>query len=297
LNFWLVIDRKQARLLLCVLVGSFKSMYVLCILISGQLWLHHFFLHCYVLVCNSSACRPEAKPQHRRGGSMPPASNRSSSEALSGIESASCFFCQKPATQPSTCGCVSHWPTATFFSDHLTRVVAGISSNSSCSRAACKTLNTIRNVFCTVKTKYGLRASVGVRANFRKLFSERPLVQSCERVSFWRSKPRFLFEARFKPESQIHRVTQDLRNCGIGGVPKQAWLNHSQLIIFIEDWIDSITSSVTGDKSVRCSEKKLYADPKSVRYCDKLSPNPIWPKSPARLTTLALVQVCSLRQG
>ena len=29
------------------------------------------------------------------------------------------------------------------------------------------------------------------------------------------SNPTFIFEARFRPESQISRVSQDMRNCGI----------------------------------------------------------------------------------
>ena len=52
--------------------------------------------------------------------------------------------------------------------------------------------------------------------------------QSCERASFWSPNsararyhkpepfpsPRFIFEARFRPEGQICRVSQDKRNCG-----------------------------------------------------------------------------------
>jgi len=40
---------------------------------------------------------------------------------------------------------------------------------------------------------------------------------------------------------------------------------NSQLIIFIEDLITSVTSTVTGDKSVRRCKKFFYSCPKSAR--------------------------------
>ena len=64
------------------------------------------------------------------------------------------------------------------------------------------------------------------KSNF---LNTRWLSHSCKRASFWslnptraRSNkpkpdpsPTFIFEARFRPESQIHRVSQDMRNCGV----------------------------------------------------------------------------------
>ena len=55
------------------------------------------------------------------------------------------------------------------------------------------------------------------------------LAQSCKRASFWSPNPArdlnhkpepgprpiFIFESRFRPESQIYRVSQDMRNSGV----------------------------------------------------------------------------------
>jgi len=60
-------------------------------------------------------------------------------------------------------------------------------------------------------------------------FLKTKINQSCKRVSFWSPNPvrsrnhkpepslrlAFIFEARFRPESQIYCVSQNVRNCGI----------------------------------------------------------------------------------
>jgi len=54
---------------------------------------------------------------------------------------------------------------------------------------------------------------------------------------------------------------------------------NSQLIIFIEYLINSIVSTVSGDKSVRRYESILYAGPKSARNILKnLRPKPVRPE-------------------
>jgi len=44
--------------------------------------------------------------------------------------------------------------------------------------------------------------------------------------------PAFIFKVRFKPESQIYRVSQDMRFCGDWWHSKVTWQKNSQLVIF-----------------------------------------------------------------
>jgi len=82
-----------------------------------------------------------------------------------------------------------------------------------------------------------------------------------------RPKPEIFGPKRqaFRPESQIHRMFQDKHNCGLRGIcdiAKQRWLKNSQVIIFIEDLIILIASTVTGVKNVPRWENVLCAGPK-----------------------------------
>jgi len=103
-----------------------------------------------------------------------------------------------------------------------------------------------------------------------------------------------MFEARFKPESQIYRVSQ-LRD--ISGAAKYTWLNESQLIIFIECLFNSIVSTVIGEKRIFRCEKILYAIAKTARkILTNLSPNPARPRkvSPTYNSGLSLRSISSI---